>query len=295
MSGPRRRNRPKFDPAVSRPRHPAGRTRRRWPRAYDGGTPTDEGGVRRYRRAYDGDMRAERLRRRRGAFNSLRQSPVRNGLIGLAVAGTAVPIAINKHQQGLRTDPAHESFVARALSSIEANEDSVTRAWQEMEEAVLTAEEVREVAIEESLERYSAYGLSRTLAEQIYDSAAENEIDPEIAFGLVRAESSFRNQATSPVGAVGLTQLMPRTAQWLKPGITRAQLRDPITNLSIGFGYLRSLIDKYEGNENLALVAYNRGPGTVDRELRRGGDPDNGYSDFVRGVKDHGHTLFTRR
>jgi soluble lytic murein transglycosylase-like protein len=139
------------------------------------------------------------------------------------------------------------------------------------------------------------YTVTEELATEIHVAARRHEIDPEIAFGLVRAESSFRTNATSPVGAVGLTQLMPRTAAWMEPGVTRAQLRNPSTNLDIGFRYLRYLLDKYEGNEDLALLAYNRGPGTVDRALRRGMNPDNGYAAFVRGEANHGHRLFTAR
>lgn len=142
--------------------------------------------------------------------------------------------------------------------------------------------------------RADGYPVSERLAELIHSAAVENGIEPEVAFGLIRAESSFRTSATSPVGAVGLTQLMPNTAKWLSPETSRAQLRDPETNVRIGFGYLRQLIDKYEGDVDLALVAYNRGPGTVDRALRRGQNPDNGYSAFVKGEKNHGHTLYTR-
>ena len=160
---------------------------------------------------------------------------------------------------------------------------------------VVTAAE-QDPSLVEIAAEYEAegYNLSLDLAEEIHEAAADNGIDPEVAFGLVRAESSFRNQATSTVGAVGLTQLMPSTARWLEPGVTRSELRDPETNLRIGFKYLRQLIDKYEGNVDLALVAYNRGPGTVDKALKRGRDPDNGYADFVRGKKDHGHKLFTK-
>jgi soluble lytic murein transglycosylase-like protein len=123
--------------------------------------------------------------------------------------------------------------------------------------------------------------VTRRLAESIVEAALENDIEPELAFGLVRAESGFRDGATSHVGAVGLTQLMPRTARWLEPGTTTRDLRDSETNLRIGLGYLRDLIDKYDGDERLALLAYNRGPGTVDKVLRRGGDPDNGYVEKV--------------
>ena len=153
-----------------------------------------------------------------------------------------------------------------------------------------TAHEAKRLA-----ERYrlEGYRLSSDLAESITEAALENGIDLDIAFGLVRAESSFKNTATSPVGAVGLTQLMPSTARWIQPGVSRTALRDPETNLKVGFKYLRYLLEKYEGDENLALLAYNRGPGTVDRALKRGRNPDNGYADFVRGEKDHGHRLFT--
>lgn len=138
------------------------------------------------------------------------------------------------------------------------------------------------------------YKVSPELAGEIREAATENGIDLEVAFGLVRAESGFRNSATSPVGAVGLTQLMPATAAWMEPGVTRRELRDTETNLRVGFKYLRYLMQKYDGNERLALLAYNRGPGTVDKALKRGRNPDNGYADFVLGREDHGHTLYSR-
>lgn len=160
--------------------------------------------------------------------------------------------------------------------------------------AVASADEER--LAEELAEEYRAKGfkVSDALAEEIHEAATEHGIDPAVAFGLVRAESSFRNVATSSVGAVGLTQLMPSTARWLEPGTTRSELRDPETNLRIGFKYLKKLIEKYDGDVDLALVAYNRGPGTVDKALKRGRNPDNGYAAFVRGKKNHGHKLFTR-
>jgi soluble lytic murein transglycosylase-like protein len=119
------------------------------------------------------------------------------------------------------------------------------------------------------------------LASQIHAAAVAEKIKPRTAFGLVKAESSFRTQVVSPVGAVGLTQLLPSTARWLVPGTTRGDLMKPETNLRVGFKYLRHLIEEYDGNEKLALTAYNRGPGTVQKLLRRGRDPDNGYADKV--------------
>jgi soluble lytic murein transglycosylase-like protein len=133
------------------------------------------------------------------------------------------------------------------------------------------------------------YKIPTSLAKNIYQAAIEHKIAPKTAFGLVRAESSFRTSATSPVGATGLTQLMPATARWLAPGTTRQELRDPETNLNIGFKYLRQLIEKYDGNEKLALTAFNRGPGTVDRLIKRGRNPDNGYAEKVLTGKSARH------
>ncbi len=151
--------------------------------------------------------------------------------------------------------------------------DVVTEAWRN---AVLHRER------EKLISTYATkFEISRSLAHEIHTAAVRANIDPEMAFGLVRAESSFRPRAVSPVGALGLTQVMPSTARWLEPGMTRKQLIEPRTNLRVGFGYLRQLLDKYNGNERLALTAYNRGPGKVNSLLRRGRAADNGYADFV--------------
>jgi len=128
------------------------------------------------------------------------------------------------------------------------------------------------------------YRIPTDQAKQIHDVARAEGIDPELGFRLVRVESAFNPQARSRVGALGLTQLMPATARWLERGITRQGILEPETNLRIGFRYLRSLIDKYDGDLQLALLAYNRGDGAVDRDLRRGRDPENGYSRAVLGT-----------
>jgi len=142
----------------------------------------------------------------------------------------------------------------------------------------------------------SAFDVPLNLATQIHDAALETDIEPTVAFGLVAAESSFRVAAVSPVGAIGLTQVMPATARDVEPGTSRKQLFDTETNLRIGFSYLRQMIDRYQGDTELALTAYNRGPGTVDRVLKRGGDPDNGYAEKVLTGESKRHvTLMNRK
>lgn len=144
--------------------------------------------------------------------------------------------------------------------------------------AVTREQEERESQLDRAVDRY---GISRDLAEDIYDIARESNIEPRLAFGLVKTESTFDERAVSPVGARGLTQVMPRTAAWLVPGTRTQDLYDRQTNLRLGFTYLDQMIAKYKGNVRLALLAYNRGPGTVDKVLKRGGNPDNGYADKV--------------
>ena len=156
-------------------------------------------------------------------------------------------------------------------SGIEANgTDPVTREWGQR-----TLERERELVVASFA---AEFDIPIPLATDIHEAALAEKIAPRVAFGLVQAESSFRTRAVSPVGAVGLTQLLPSTARWLVPGTTRSDLMKPETNLRVGFQYLRYLMDKYEGDEKLALTAYNRGPGTVSKLLARGKDPDNGYA-----------------
>jgi soluble lytic murein transglycosylase-like protein len=155
----------------------------------------------------------------------------------------------------------------------EAQNDEVVRAWSER-----MLERERELVVASFAREFR---IPVQLATDIHSAAVEEKIPPRVAFGLVKAESSFRPTAVSPVGAVGLTQVMPATARWLVPGTTRRDLMDTETNLRIGFKYLRQLLDNFDGNEQLALTAYNRGPGTVNRLLARGADPDNGYADKV--------------
>ena len=141
----------------------------------------------------------------------------------------------------------------------------------------------REVAADRGrnavVERFARqYGVSVPLAREIYAAAREYGIDPKVAFGLVRTESSFRRTVVSHAGAVGYAQVLPSTARWIEPGTTRSRPVRHADEPACGFKYLRYLMDRYNGECRLALTAYNRGPGTVDRVLARGGNPDNGYA-----------------
>jgi hypothetical protein len=125
------------------------------------------------------------------------------------------------------------------------------------------------------------FGVTADMAGKVFDASLREGLDPELAFRLVRLESDFNEHAISKVGAVGLTQLMPSTARLYQKGVTREQLFNGETNLRVGFRYLRTLLDMYKGNVNLALLAYNRGEDAVWRDVRAGVNPGNGYDRSV--------------
>lgn len=138
------------------------------------------------------------------------------------------------------------------------------------------------------MQNSARYHIPADLASQIYDIALSEGIDPDIAFRLVSLESDFTRTAVSSKGAVGLTQMMPSTARLLNPKLSRDDLFERETNLRLGFSYLRDLIRAYHGDLRLALLAYNRGPGTVDAIRKAGGDPANGYARAIMGAKGAG-------
>ena len=87
-------------------------------------------------------------------------------------------------------------------------------------------------------------------------------------FGLVRAESAFIEDISSPVGALGLMQVMPRTGRSVakKIGIKnfkKSKLRRAETNVPIGSAYMKMMLNKFNGNIILATAAYNAGPHRV--------------------------------
>ena len=95
----------------------------------------------------------------------------------------------------------------------------------------------------------------------IEEHAAKNMVSVDLVRALIQAESAFNPRAVSPKGALGLMQLMPATAAEL--GVTDAL--NPAENIRGGVKYLKQLLDTYEGRVELALAAYNAGPGAVKK------------------------------
>jgi soluble lytic murein transglycosylase-like protein len=210
----------------------------------------------------------------------------RHPIIGLSLAGAAAPL-INAQNRAATSGASvtnagqpTEADLARQASSTpeQANADAEDRLASKIATEHQTTK--RASIVGGAVDKYD---IDEGLAKEIYDIAQQEGIEPKLAYGLVKTESSFRTRAQSHVGARGLTQVMPRTARWLVPGTKTDDLYDTRTNLKLGFRYLNQMIGKYRGDVRLALLAYNRGPGTVDKILKRGGDPNNGYADKVLG------------
>ncbi len=104
--------------------------------------------------------------------------------------------------------------------------------------------------------------------------AALNELDENLVYALIKAESDFDLDAVSSKGAVGLMQLMPETAQWaaakMEIEYDESLLTDSEYNIKIGTWYLKRLIIYYENDINKAIAAYNGGEGNVDEWLADG-------------------------
>ena len=124
------------------------------------------------------------------------------------------------------------------------------------------------------------------LASTLVVEAERYELDPALVIAVMHVESRYRNYAVSHVNALGLMQIMPATGEWMAaqmdiPWRGPQTLFDPIVNVRIGIAYLRHLADRYDGDIGTALVAYNWGPGRIDRRLRRGVELPKEYAQLV--------------
>lgn len=116
-------------------------------------------------------------------------------------------------------------------------------------------------------------GLPLSDAAVIREQAADKHLDPALIAGVIYAETKF-DPRTSSAGALGLMQILPATAQYiahLSGGIrfTTGDLATPKINVAYGSWYLRYLLDHYEGDEMLAVAAYNGGLANVDSWVAR--------------------------
>lgn len=107
---------------------------------------------------------------------------------------------------------------------------------------------------------------------QITSHAIRNQVNPDLVFALIRQESMFTADAKSPVGALGVMQIMPATANLLNRKYRVGykgpnELINPEKNIRLGTLYLRDLLNNFEGSEIKTIASYNAGPGSVNKWL----------------------------
>ena len=143
-------------------------------------------------------------------------------------------------------------------STAESNSKNATS--KKMEDWDITAQRVKEIA---------------PIVER---AARENKIPASLIFGVIWVESRFNPEASSGVGARGLMQLMPKTARYLAECIDWPKrvvdIEDPEFNIAAGSYYVARLIKQFNGDLDLALAAYNAGPGNIAKWMNNTGLPD---------------------
>ena len=132
--------------------------------------------------------------------------------------------------------------------------------------------------VEVSINSFDAVEARHAYDGIVDEAAAAYRLDPRMIKAVMQAESAFDAMAVSPVGALGLMQLMPDVATEL--GVTDPL--DPRQNIMAGAKYLRQLLDANGGNVRLALASYNAGPGNVARY--RAVPPFKETRDYVKRV-----------
>jgi soluble lytic murein transglycosylase-like protein len=179
---------------------------------------------------------------------------LRSALIVATIAAAALPSAAQADV--LEIGAAGEArWIAgpRIDEAVEPSQSPVS--WQE---APVEAGRVPEHAV--ATPALHARNIPSTYAAKVAELSDRFDLSPALIEALVWQESRWRSDAVSPVGARGLAQLMPGTAREL--GVDPA---DPFANLEGGARYLRAQLDRFDGNLEKALAAYNAGPGRVER------------------------------
>ena len=170
-----------------------------------------------------------------------RRARIRRALALVGIAGAALLVIANRRPSPATAEAASISGGSSGFFSLIGENRRLRRELENItgETALLKAQIDRANKV---IEFSTRYGISASLASDIYESALAERLDPELAFRMVKLESNFNPRAVSKVGAVGLAQLMPSTATLFDRSVTREDLFDPKINTRIGFRYMRRLI-----------------------------------------------------
>lgn len=209
-----------------------------------------------------------------------------------AVAMPGVSRAMQLLAVGLRSEGQREwNFSMRGLGDRELLAVAQTACERELwERCISTSERTRQ-----EIDLNTRYPMPYRA--DVFRTAAASGLDPTYVYGLIRQESRFMMDARSHVGASGLMQVMPATAKWtakkLGLDVKPEMLHDRDVNLRLGTGYLKLVLDSFDGSQAMAAAAYNAGPNrprrwregsTLDAAVWTENIPINETRDYVRKV-----------
>jgi soluble lytic murein transglycosylase len=216
-------------------------------------------------RSYFGFLSADRLQRKY-AMNDTHAKPDRQ-LLAEIEAIPGIVRARELYLIGKRLEARREWYYATQPLSREqlkaAAEFAHRLGWHDR--AIITASQAQ---------HWSDLALRFPLPhrESIFANASRYDLDPALIYGVIRQESAFMEDAHSPVGALGLMQLMPATGRQTARSLNmryggQQMLLQSDQNIQLGSAYLRKLLNRYSGSPVLAAAAYNAGPHRVGRWL----------------------------
>jgi hypothetical protein len=188
-------------------------------------------------------------------------------------------------------DPNTKDYQRRATQVFSATPfyDRYVRQKEAELEARLNAGQITEAERFEELKKLAT--TSTPIADPAATATAINAPTQALINAVIQVESSGRADAVSPKGARGLMQLMPGTLQDPGFGIAPAKDDSNLENIRVGTEYLQAMLNKYNGNLNYALAAYNWGPGNTDQWIADGADPAKLHDDAARLARGAGGHL----
>jgi cell division protein FtsB len=200
-------------------------------------------------------------------------------LLGLfATAGYALVERIRKVDQDAESQATQSAAVAQKLDTLNTENEALKNEVALLHRSLTstTSEDVLFLKIM-LLKPDVDQTLARNIARDVHQYSLLYGRDPNLVLAIISVESRFDPKAVSPVGAVGLMQVMPH---WKKVLGIAGDLNDPETSIKYGLQVLGFYEEMYKDPE-VVLTAYNRGPGPVDKALMRGTSPMNNYAPLV--------------